>query len=83
MSDQEEILSFDDFVALLSDEFELDPSILVRSSSLITDCGLDSMGMYELLLILEEEGFVIDEDSLFGWVTIGDVYETCKSQKTL
>lgn len=67
---------FDEFVRLLSAEFEWPPQELTESSRLMEDCGMDSMAMYELLLLLEENGIEVDEESLFGWLTLGDVFLT-------
>ena len=69
-------LALSEFIARLSEEMYWDASILHGDSTLLHDCNLDSMGMYELLLLLEDMGAVIDEDALFSWITLADVYRT-------
>ena len=66
---------FAEFLSLLERELQWPIEQFNSRSRLIDDCGLDSMGMYELLLIMEENGWIVDEDTLLSWVTIGDVYE--------
>ncbi len=76
MSESDTAMSFQAFAERLSDEFDW-TGHLGESALLTIECGLDSMGMYELFLLLEEMGFEVDEDSLFNWSTLGDVYASC------
>ncbi len=81
MSKLEGQFTVHDLLDVLVEEFQLEKDGLSPSSTLMEDCGLDSMGMYELLLILEEYGFEIDEESLFSWYRVMDVYDTCSRQR--
>jgi len=67
-------VTFDAFLERLATDFEWSGVALGPDSRLIEDCGLDSMGMYELLLFLEELGYEIDEDAMFEWETLADVF---------
>jgi acyl carrier protein len=71
--------SFDEFLSSIAAEFGWEPKELTKDSLLTEDCGLDSLGMYELLLILEDLGHVIDEEELLEWETLGDAFSTCSS----
>jgi acyl carrier protein len=74
------MISFDNFAEGLARDFSWSPDVLRQEASLVEECGLDSLGMYELLLVLEDSGYQVDEDDLMMWTTLGDVYETCKRQ---
>jgi acyl carrier protein len=65
-----------EFIAKIAEEMYWDAASLSGGSTLIEDCSLDSMGMYELLLLLEDMGAIVEEEELFGWVTLDDVYRT-------
>ena len=66
--------NFVEFIKPLAEEFQWNANILTEESSLVGDCGLDSLGMYELLLVLEDLDYSVDEDALLEWHTLGDVY---------
>ena len=57
-------LTFDSFASLILDALELEASKIEQSTKLIEDIGLDSVGIYEVLLVVEELGADIDEDAL-------------------
>lgn len=64
-----------EFLSRLQNELELDlPDAIGLNAELARDCGLDSLGMYELVLLLEDWGCEVTEDDLLGWFTLQDVY---------
>ena len=76
------MMDYQTFANLVSQELEIERDRVSAESRLFEDANLDSMGMYELLLLLEEAGFPIDEESLFSWVTFADVYRTIEPQES-
>lgn len=70
------MVSLEGFLRVMGEEFNLDVQELRADSTLEEDCGLDSLGMYELLLLVEDLGPVISEGDLLGWRTVGDVYRS-------
>jgi acyl carrier protein len=65
-------LSFAQFAAVLEDELGLSSSTLTPNSSL--ESILDSLSMYELVLLIEDYVPEISETELMSWHTFGDVY---------
>jgi acyl carrier protein len=68
---------FRDFVAALSDQLEIEGDS-VTDQTLLSEVGLDSIGVYELYLIVEDLGGTPTESDIEGWRTIGDVYQSLR-----
>lgn len=81
MNSSTDEIAFTAFIDILGDEFQWEKGSWDRGSRLVEDCGLDSMGMYELLLLLEEIGCSPDEDDLLSWMTLGDVFDSYRRWK--
>jgi acyl carrier protein len=67
-------MSMDAFIALVAGEFELDPAAVTPGARVTTDLGLDSVGVYELLMLLEDRGADLADQRLDQLVTVGDWY---------
>lgn len=80
MLDHKSQMDEESFIQLLCKELGVDPAEIDSRSRLIDDCLLDSLGMYELLLIVEELGMDVDEDALMNWEVMGDVYAVYQEQ---
>ena len=69
------VLGVDDFSKLVAEHFDLDPA-LVRPDALVTaDLGLDSIGVYELLMMVEDLGVDLSDEQLEPLRTVQDWYE--------
>lgn len=67
--------SYPIIVEKLTEEFDVDPDRISRDASL-TDLGLDSLAVVELVFELEEElGVELDEDQA-SFTTLGEAAET-------
>ena len=65
---------FEQFKALLVDEFQVDEAKITLDAELSGDLAINSIELAELILRCEEEfGIDIQEDELHKFVTVGDV----------
>lgn len=65
---------FEQFKALLVDEFQVDESKITLDAELSGDLAINSIELAELILRCEEEfGIDIQEDEMHKFVTVGDV----------
>ena len=65
---------FEQFKALLIDEFQVDESKITLDAELSGDLAINSIELAELILRCEEEfGIDIQEDEMHKFVTVGDV----------
>jgi acyl carrier protein len=68
-------LTFDDFARLVAEHFDMDP-VHVRPDSVVTaDLGLDSIGVYELVMIVEDLGIDLTDEQLDQLRTVQDWYD--------
>lgn len=77
---QAEPLSFEAFQAILADLLHLDAALLEPEAYFITDLGVDSLRLVEILLRLEELGLEISPDLAWQIQTVGDAYEYYRQQ---
>ena len=70
----DEPLSFEAFQAVLADLLYAEVAQLQRDACLVTDLGVDSLRMVEILLRLEELGLEISPDAIWEIETVGDAY---------
>ncbi len=77
---QIEPLSFEDFQAMLADLLRLDAALIRPEAYFITDLGVDSLRLAEILLYLEELGLEISPDLAWQIQTVGDAYEYYQQQ---
>ena len=65
---------FEQFKALLVDEFQVDEAKITLDAELSGDLAINSIELAELILRCEEEfGIDIQEDDMHKFVTVGDV----------
>jgi acyl carrier protein len=70
-----EALTIDDFGRLVAEHFDMDP-VQVRPDALVTaDLGLDSIGVYELVMIVEDLGIDLTDEQLDQLRTVQDWYD--------
>lgn len=65
---------FEELKQMLVDELSLKPEEITESSELVTDLGINSLELADLVLLCEERFDVeISEDDVRAFVTVGDV----------
>ena len=65
---------FEELKQMLVDELSLKPEEITESSELVTDLGINSLELADLVLLCEERFDVeITEDDVRAFVTVGDV----------
>ena len=79
---QLEPLSFEAFQTMLADVLALDVAQVRPEAYFITDLGVDSLRMVEVLLHLEELGLELSPDLVWQIQTVGDAYRYCQEQVT-
>jgi acyl carrier protein len=67
-------LSFEAFQAVLAELLQAEVAHLRPDACLITDLGVDSLRMVEILLRLEELGLEISPDAVWEIETVADAY---------
>ncbi len=73
-------LSFEAFQAVLADLLHAEPAQLRADACLVTDLGVDSLRMVEILLRLEELGLEISPDAVWEIETVADAYDYYQQQ---
>lgn len=68
-------MTLDDFVRLIAENFDMDPARVQPASMVGTDLGLDSIGVYELLMIVEDLGVDLTDEQLDQLRTVQDWYD--------
>lgn len=75
-----ELLSFEAFQAMLADMLNVDTAQLTPEAYFITDLGIDSLRMIQVLLQLEQMGFKLSLESVWRIQTVGDAYRYYQEQ---
>lgn len=67
---------FEKLCALIAEQFSVSEESLTMDTSFVDDLGADSLDVVELTMALEEEFDIseIDEETVAGLVTVGDVF---------
>lgn len=61
---------------MLSKQLKLSPDLIKPESSIKDDLGADSVDVLQILMTLEEEnGIVIPDEELSGFVTVRDIVD--------
>lgn len=68
-------LSFDEFKDVLSDVLKVNPDKVAPEAYFITDLGVDSIRMVELLLRIQELGINVSPDAGWRIQTVKDAYD--------
>jgi acyl carrier protein len=77
-----EPLSFEAFQAMLADLLELNVEQVTPEAYFITDLGVDSIRMVEVLLRLEEMGLEMSPDLAWRIQTVDDAYRFSQQYAT-
>lgn len=75
-----EPLSFPAFQALVAELLDVDPARLDPAAYFITDLGVDSLRLADLLLRLEDLGVEVSPDLAWEVQTVGDAYRVYQAQ---
>jgi len=75
-----EPLSFEAFRTMLADMLNVDEAKLTPEASFITDLGVDSLRLVQVLLRLEQMGFKLSLESAWRIQTVGDAYRYYQEQ---
>lgn len=68
------ILDFDTFALRLRDGLRIKSGPLSKEARLVEDLRLDSFDLTELLVVVEELGVRVPEETAESFETVGDVY---------
>lgn len=67
---------------IIAKQIGLDKSRITLESDIIKDLGLDSLGVVELVMEIEDEyGLVADDDTVATLKTVGDVVKYIEANK--
>jgi acyl carrier protein len=69
-------MTVDDFSKLVAEQFDLDPALVHPDALVAADLGLDSIGVYELLMLVEDQGVDLTDEQLDQLRTVRDWYDT-------
>ena len=70
----EETKMYDKFADLLVEEFQIKRDEITMEAELSNDLGINSIELYDLISICEEQfGITIEEDDTRKFTTVGDV----------
>ena len=67
-------MTVDDFSKLVAEHFDLDPALVYPDALVVADLGLDSIGVYELLILVEDQGVDLTDEQLDQLRTVRDWY---------
>lgn len=73
-------LSFEQFQALVAGVLDLEPAQVTPEAYFITDLGVDSIHLVEILLRLEKLGLPLTPDLAWRIQTVGDAYRYYQEQ---
>jgi acyl carrier protein len=68
-------LSFQEFQALLADILEVDPEQIQSQAYFVTDLGVDSLKLTEMLLQFQMLGLELSPDLAWRIQTVGEAYQ--------
>ena len=71
---------YEQFVALLVDELQIDRNDISMDAELSNDLGINSIELADLVMICEDRfGIEIDDDDIRKFTTVGDVVNYLES----
>jgi acyl carrier protein len=80
MAQEARMLSFEAFQTMLAELLNEDTTRLGPDAYFITDLGVDSLRLVEILLHLEEMGLEVSPDLAWELQTVGDAYQYYRTQ---
>ena len=73
---------YEQFVALLVDELQIDRNDISMDAELSNDLGINSIELADLVMICEDKfGITIDDDDIRKFTTVGDVVAYLEENK--
>lgn len=76
------IMIFETVRDIIANQIGLDKSRITLESDIIKDLGLDSLGVVELVMEIEDKyGLVADDDAVATLKTVGDVVKYIEANK--
>lgn len=76
------IMIFETVRDIIANQIGLDKSRITLESDIIKDLGLDSLGVVELVMEIEDKyGLVADDDTVATLKTVGDVVKYIEANK--
>ena len=73
-------LAFKEFQALLADILEVDPEQIKPQAYFVTDLGVDSLRLTEMLLQFQALGLELSTDLAWRIQTVGEAYQYYQEQ---
>ena len=73
-------LAFKEFQALLADILEVDPEQIKPQAYFVTDLGVDSLRLTEMLLQFQALGLELSPDLAWRIQTVGEAYQYYQEQ---
>jgi acyl carrier protein len=73
-------LSFKEFQALLADILEVDPEQMKSQAYFVTDLGVDSLKLTEMLLQFQALGLELSPNLAWRIQTVGEAYQYYQEQ---
>ena len=80
MTHPPEPLTFEEFQNLVADILNIQPGQVTPGAYFVTDLGVDSIRMIEVLLHLEALGLTLTPDLAWRIQTVGDAYQYYQEQ---
>ena len=80
MPDKVTPLSFEQFQALVADILEVDVGMVISTAYFVTDLGVDSVKLVEVMLELQRLGLELTPDLAWRIQTVGDAYQYYQAQ---
>jgi len=75
------IPDLNEFLCHVSRETDRERTALNEYSRIQEDLGFDSVDTYELMLIVEELGFAVNDEDVLGWESLGDIHRWMSSRR--
>ena len=75
-----ETLTLESFRAMLADLLKVEVEQIRPDSYFVTDLGVDSLRMLDIILNLERMGVRVPLESAWRIQTVGDAYQYCQEQ---
>jgi len=76
-----QLLTFEQFQALLADVLHVEQEHLKPEAYFITDLGVDSVRLVEVMLRLEKLGLELSPDLVWRIQTVGEAYQVYLEQE--
>ena len=73
---------FEDVKKMLVEDLSVSEDRIVPEAELVTDLGINSLELADLIMICEEKyGIAVDDDDIHRFITVGDIVEYLEEKK--